>query len=281
MRLAAGVDHLIYGWIFFGIVIFVIFLIGSRFAENGTGTSVPDGVTDDSHDGDVGLLPAALTLLLIAAILPVGAAATHAITDRAAGAAAASRDVGALPPANGHWARDGGPGRDWQPIFVGAPRILQGDYILEDTRVSALMVLYGVERQNAELVSASNSLYDPVTWWPLSKASHRAEIGNETLTVRETIIHDGVGHRLIWAWYSVAGAESSSQLAAKLLALRGAFTGRGRGAAQLAVAVEFDADLDAARAALARFLDDHLLSIRVCLTQRTEAAHECGIDEQR
>jgi exosortase A len=32
-KLAAGVDHLIYGWVFFGIVIMLMFIIGARWAE--------------------------------------------------------------------------------------------------------------------------------------------------------------------------------------------------------------------------------------------------------
>ena len=32
-KLAAGVDHLIYGWLFFGVVIMLMFIIGARWAE--------------------------------------------------------------------------------------------------------------------------------------------------------------------------------------------------------------------------------------------------------
>ncbi len=32
-KLAAGVDHLIYGWVFFGIVIMAMFAIGARWSE--------------------------------------------------------------------------------------------------------------------------------------------------------------------------------------------------------------------------------------------------------
>lgn len=40
-RLATGVDHLIYGWLFFGFVVALIFLIGSRWAEATKGEDVP------------------------------------------------------------------------------------------------------------------------------------------------------------------------------------------------------------------------------------------------
>lgn len=32
-RLAVGVDHLVYGWVFFGLVMFLMFAVGARFAE--------------------------------------------------------------------------------------------------------------------------------------------------------------------------------------------------------------------------------------------------------
>lgn len=38
-RLAAGVDHLIYGWVFFGVVIGLLFVVGARWAEDGQGDS--------------------------------------------------------------------------------------------------------------------------------------------------------------------------------------------------------------------------------------------------
>ncbi|WP_018936873.1 exosortase A [Thioalkalivibrio sp. ALJ24] len=34
MRLAAGVDHLVYGWVFFGVIIFLMFLIGAIWRED-------------------------------------------------------------------------------------------------------------------------------------------------------------------------------------------------------------------------------------------------------
>ena len=36
MRLAVGIDHLIYGWIFFGVVIFLFFWVMSHFREEGS-----------------------------------------------------------------------------------------------------------------------------------------------------------------------------------------------------------------------------------------------------
>ena len=42
-KLAAGVDHLIYGWLFFGVVVFVLFWLGSPSAQ--TRRNPPGGMT--------------------------------------------------------------------------------------------------------------------------------------------------------------------------------------------------------------------------------------------
>jgi len=41
-KLAAGVDHLIYGWVFFGVVIMLMFMVGARWAEPEPSVSAED-----------------------------------------------------------------------------------------------------------------------------------------------------------------------------------------------------------------------------------------------
>jgi exosortase/archaeosortase family protein len=67
MKLAAGVDHLIYGWVFFGIVIFIMFWIGGYFSDRGHALPGPAPVTDPGSAS-----PARRTQWLIAlACLPL------------------------------------------------------------------------------------------------------------------------------------------------------------------------------------------------------------------
>ena len=48
-KLAVGADHLIYGWVFFGVVILLLLLIGSRWRED----DEPIGVHDKDHDNQL------------------------------------------------------------------------------------------------------------------------------------------------------------------------------------------------------------------------------------
>lgn len=45
-RLATGVDHLVYGWVFFGVVIMVMFMIGARWSEPDAPVSQVAAATD-------------------------------------------------------------------------------------------------------------------------------------------------------------------------------------------------------------------------------------------
>ena len=50
-KLAVGVDHLIYGWVFFGIVIMAMFAIGARWSETCTGRSaISNGATSQNQE---------------------------------------------------------------------------------------------------------------------------------------------------------------------------------------------------------------------------------------
>ena len=50
-ELAAGVDHLIYGWIFFGIVLLGMFWVGARFRDDGTATAVSSQARENFRSG--------------------------------------------------------------------------------------------------------------------------------------------------------------------------------------------------------------------------------------
>ncbi len=55
-RIATGVDHLIYGWVFFGVVISIMFAIGARWTEpQPQGASLPGGPHHDPLMGRPGL----------------------------------------------------------------------------------------------------------------------------------------------------------------------------------------------------------------------------------
>jgi hypothetical protein len=74
-RLAVGVDHLIYGWVFFGVVILAMFWIGARWREDEPDvvpTSLStSGVTVGGMPAVASVVVAAVVTVLVAALWPL------------------------------------------------------------------------------------------------------------------------------------------------------------------------------------------------------------------
>ena len=51
MKLATGVDHLIYGWVFFGVIMFMMFYLGSFWADEAKPEPKNDSIDTDANDG--------------------------------------------------------------------------------------------------------------------------------------------------------------------------------------------------------------------------------------
>lgn len=69
MQLATGVDHLIYGWLFFGLVMFVMFWIGSYWREEQAATPAP--LPRGLHAAPRTGAAIALALVAVSALWPV------------------------------------------------------------------------------------------------------------------------------------------------------------------------------------------------------------------
>ncbi len=68
-QLATGVDHLVYGWVFFGLVMALMFTVGARFAEPVSGPSPVQG----GHKQPSGWMTALASLVLLVAPMLVAA----------------------------------------------------------------------------------------------------------------------------------------------------------------------------------------------------------------
>jgi exosortase/archaeosortase family protein len=77
MKYAIGIDHLIYGWLFFGFVMMLLFWIGSRWREDIVShQAVPDPVGRVKRDQPsmVAIMAATLAAAVMVAIWPIAAA---------------------------------------------------------------------------------------------------------------------------------------------------------------------------------------------------------------
>lgn len=267
-KIAAGVDHLIYGWVFFGIVIGAMFMIGARWADPESSLAPPwvPGWPSAAPARLWAMAAAALALLLAAQGLlwqlgqPSGTIPSLALPAPAAGWAAAEPDQR--------------PGR-WQPLFNTANLQREAAYEAMGAGAGAtgqvgLWVGYYRDQGYArKLVTSTNGLVEPggsSTWMQVAGGGTTAPDGRSWRTAVLRGANDPAAltaPRLrVWQVYWIAGQLHTSDARAKLQLAFNRLLGRGDDGAVLllftALPAQSTAEAQAAAdALLASFLKDH------------------------
>lgn len=264
MTLAVGVDHIIYGWLFFGVVVMLMFWLGSLWRE--PVETVPRSVVlpNEQMMGRRWRWPAAaVAALALVALGPWLAAQPPATT-------AAAPVVLAIPQPDG-WSAVTGLLPEWQPAFSGATTEVQQAYRAADGTADGTARLflsyYRQQQQGAELVNSQNSLYDDKQWHFVAESVRRVPLVEGEWELMTLQVANGDTQRLIWYWYHINGHHLASPVVMKLWEAYYRLLGNGQGSAVVALATEFTGDADEAEARLTRFLQAALPAIKQTLAQ--------------
>jgi exosortase A len=261
MTMAVGVDHLIYGWVFFGIVMFLLFWAGSFWREDhaqAAATAAPAPLEVQAPRSSTGaLLAAALGIAACIGIWP--AYAWH--LERGQANPPPPR-LGALELA---W-QASTPFADWKPGFA-TPAAQSRQFVEKDGRKAGLSLLYyRNQHAGARMISSTNRLVAETGEWRSTDAAVRTEtIGARALGVREGTLADSRGKMLVWHWYWIDGKTTRSDYAGKAYQVeQKVFHGSDDGAAVLVFA-RYDENPETARATLRAFLADNLAPVEAAL----------------
>ena len=251
-QLAVGVDHFIYGWVFFGAVMLALFWLGNYFrdapASSIVGGSAPvaDAVTDSNPRW--GWWGVALAIVLCGPLLNFWLQ-----RDSTAPATFELR----LPTGVGRWSGPHPSINAWLPKFHGATTQQHVEYRGDGLSVQVYVVYYAQQRTGAELVHAENTLFDSLNERRLGEnVETLSGADGMSWTVRALRIQTERSERLIWSWYVVAGHPTVNPLVAKLYEARTRIFGRQGGSALIALATDNAENAEAAKARLQAFLND-------------------------
>lgn len=269
MELATGVDHLVYGWLFFGLIMFLMFWVGSYWREDdkpavpvapqpGHATVAAPRVSPGPAKS---LVPVAVAVVAVAAAWPAFAA----FNDRANHD---PRPV-ALSVAELAWpAAAGFP--DWQVDYMEPDARVARAYRSPEGRPVLLQVLY-YRNQNKQkgLISSVNRLAGEKSPFHQTAASQRTEqTGAGQLPLREAVLHGPGGPLLVWQVLWVDGRYMTSNVAGKLRQAQGKLQFRGDDGAMVAIAVPYEGtDAEGARATLRAFLGQNFGTVDRALVQ--------------
>jgi exosortase A len=251
MEYATGVDHLIYGWFFFGIVMFILFWVGSFWQEE----EEPPRVVVPPQRYAAAAVPqrALLTVVLalvLAAVAAAGIGRAEHIELQMAGDLAVPEEVA-------DWQRHGD-GPLWSAAHQPTEHVIAARYHRGDDETQLFAVMFPQQRQGAEAINSDNSIAEGLVR-SVGLGRQRVEMGAagavEVNRSRAFIEIDGRSREhLVWQWYRVAGRSLSNRYKGKAWeALSRIWPGRADGV-WLAVSTPIDGfDLATAEQRLAAF----------------------------
>ena len=257
MQLAVGVDHLIYGWVFFGLVMLLLFWVGSFWREDDTGT-----IKEQNSHTTGGLrettsirktLFIACAALIVTFIWPIYAAYLEKSTTQAINP---DTNIVILNPA---WNIQANPVSDWEPVYIGTPVKYRQSYSQKsDQPVSLYVTFYFNQQQGQELINAGNIMVPEIDahWRSVGQIRRTVDIGSEKIMVTQNHLQSASTRLLVWRWYWLGDSETTSPYLAKAILARNKLLDEGDSAAEIIIATPFDTDMDKAVQELRQFIMD-------------------------
>jgi exosortase A len=265
MKLAVGVDHIIYGWLFFGLVMFVMLWIGSFWREDeNMVAATPISIQRTAAEEHAPVSAARMILVAFSALVCLAAWPIYgSYMDKAV----FNPKVVTLAGFTSDW-QAARPFTDWKPHFLPGQAQLHR-FLQRDGRVVGISVLY-YRNQDAgtKLISSSNRLMpekSPV-WIKADTVNRQEAFAGQSLPLRETQLRDAAGSFLVWNWYWVDGKFIASDYLAKLLQAKQKLLMRGDDGASIMVFAPYAKSPEEARTAIRQFLIDNLAPLNATLT---------------
>ncbi|MEM7543823.1 MAG: exosortase A [Pseudomonadota bacterium] len=249
-KYATGIDHFIYGWLFFGVVVFVLFAVGQIFAE--ARRPAPDSPTAGSGTptsaNPIGIVALLIGVIALAPVVLEGKRAAFSTDDH-------NFDV----TADG-WRIDEQSELRLGGEFPGATAYAERNFVNESQDwITFVTALFVEQRQGAELVSPDNLLYSRQKWRSIDGRSIVATGLTQPSIVREIRLRARNGQEyLVWTWYEIGDATTATGWDAKIKDVWAQLAGDYRGSVLAVLGVEVTGSPEQARQMMREFCNDSL-----------------------
>jgi exosortase A len=230
---AVEADHVLYGWLFFSLVILALIAIGVSFTDKGE-RAIPAPQGPVRAVSAWRFAPPAVAAILLAVSGPAYAARLAGLYPAAAFSASAAPEVSSpwrlLP---------GAPA--WRPLVEGADReFIEGFEEPGSGVVIRYVGLYRLAAIGNRLTRSENRIADGNQWQLVQRGRAQVTLNGERAAVASDIITRGGRRRLVWSFFVVDGKVVSGLLQAKLLQARAVLLRQAPLAALVAVSASMD-----------------------------------------
>ncbi len=242
-KLATGVDHLIYGWLFFGLVMMLLFWVGNFWRDD-------ESLDAPAIDADRTAAPTVASTmngnrlrafgLVTAAVIAVAApwpALGNWLERLADGPVPGTIEIDRVDG----WQAGGAPFTTFVPHYLRARAAENETFVSGDRQVALFIGYYSGQSSNAPLVTYDNDVVivaDKV-WGSTARRSRSVTAGGATFDVVESEVKGattrGDERLLTWRWYWINGRLTTSNYLAKAYNALDKLTGRGDDSAVIVV----------------------------------------------
>jgi len=253
--IAVGVDHLVYGWVFFSFVMLFMLWVGAKFADRDLDdpeVAAPIKLENPERGG--------LGVAIAGALLVAGGPAFAALSKPTPTAVPTALIAPMVPEGWEIISWNGDAPDRWIPRFDSADRA-ELERLSNGTHTVDLMVAYYThQRDGAEALHFTNRFDDDEIWVRASLGHVEMDTGETGLPSaarRDNITYferrdqaDGAlfSSRLVTSWVWVGGEMTARPLTAKLSAMKARLSGGQAGAAVVAFSVQHDTPEEEERA---------------------------------
>lgn len=216
MKLATGVDHIIYGWLFFGLVMLLLFYLGSFWQDPPLAV-----VAVETQDAVEQRRPADYRLTLVAAAA-IGLVAWPLLASELRDRQKIHFEIPLALLERVPNAVDQAPDWGWQPRFKGV-MIDANRYSQEGDRIVAFYAAnFGDESRGGELINSQNYLVaqNDHAWRVSAKQSTLLQWPDSAVLAEETQLTGVNRDLLVLRWYRIGGSNTANPYHAKWLQLR-------------------------------------------------------------
>jgi len=229
MTLAVGVDHLVYGWLFFGIVIGLMFFIGSFWRDAEEEKSSETELNQKNDNSNIKKQYVHFGILMVALLSwPI-------VNWQFNNVEMQTNNIHLQIAESKNWKLAKNQLTEWRPVYVGADATEFVTLEENQNRVAVYLAYYAYQRQGAELINSQNVLVtekDEI-WKQIYNGASPLTLNNENITVKFNIIQSGSTKLQVYTLNWIGGKLTANDYLAKLFEAKNRLIGGERSSAAI------------------------------------------------
>ena len=243
-KLAAGLDHIVYGGIFSVFIELVLLAIGLRWREKRE--PIRRIAAAPAHRADLpGKTAFSVAAGVIAVIVVAPLIAAHLWNRATIATDWADPPVIVTAP----WQMTAASPGDWASEWHNPDREFRQSYQHATDRVDLDWVLFsgrqGVDVLDTSVADSETDTIDDI---------ENAIVGGQAIRVHRSLIESGRASRAVWTWYCVSGEQTASRALVRFLQAKARILGKSAAVAVITLGVESSTNASEAERALREFL---------------------------